>query len=290
MAGALALMLVVGATSGAVADKLITSADIKDGAVRKIDLSKRVNKQLERTGAPGAPGPVGPTGSPGPTGEPGPAGPSGPPGPAGPDGPPGANLVAWNTFSGPADNVSDLSGLPQMDLVGDRDPAPITQRGNYLVSIRAGLDATSLVPSEGATEPPDVVGAIASALGVLTVGDPIDYDPDTGGVLDIESLSQGCLVLVVCHATFAVNASSDHPIDVSHLVLSSLFPVCEDPTCTTLLRVSVTVYRLGGPVADLLSVPPITIPPVPAPGRCSSHCRGLTTKQMRGVLRSIMQP
>lgn len=93
----------------AVAAKLITSKDIKDGTVssrdirdRTIaerDLAKDVRNKLNRSVA-GATGPAGPAGSPGaqggqgdtgPAGERGLQGPQGPAGPAGPAGAPGAD-------------------------------------------------------------------------------------------------------------------------------------------------------------------------------------------------------
>ncbi len=62
---ALAAMVVLAlATTGAVAGQLITGKDIKNGAVKKKDLAKKVKAQLNDT-APGAPGQDGADGAPG---------------------------------------------------------------------------------------------------------------------------------------------------------------------------------------------------------------------------------
>ena len=158
VAGAVALTLVVGATSGAVADKLITSADIKDHTIKRVDLSKTINNKLRTRARPGAPGPQG---------EPGPQGPAGPAGPAGHDGHDGqdgqdgwsAALAGWQAYdtvtgetapltitnplydpefpddTGPASIDLDLSRVASGG--GDIDLAP----GSYLVTLRS-LSAT----------------------------------------------------------------------------------------------------------------------------------------------------
>ena len=56
IAGAAAALVAVGSTGTAVAGSLIGSADIKDGAVHGVDLSKGVNAKLAKTGAPGKDG------------------------------------------------------------------------------------------------------------------------------------------------------------------------------------------------------------------------------------------
>src|SRR6478735_9151121 len=102
--GAIALTLVVVATSGAVAGALITSQDIQDNTVKSRDIkndtirnkdiragavtweksldqaTKDLIEGLAQSGAAGPPGEPGATGA---TGATGPAGPPGPPGPAG---------------------------------------------------------------------------------------------------------------------------------------------------------------------------------------------------------------
>jgi len=56
IAGAAAALVAVGSTGTAVAGSLIGSADIKDGAVHGVDLSKGINAKLAKTGAPGKDG------------------------------------------------------------------------------------------------------------------------------------------------------------------------------------------------------------------------------------------
>ena len=61
LAGAAAALVAVGSTGTAVAGSLIGSADIKDGAVHGVDLSKGVNAKLAKTGAPGKGGKAAPS-------------------------------------------------------------------------------------------------------------------------------------------------------------------------------------------------------------------------------------
>ena len=56
IAGAAAALVAVGSTGTAVAGSLIGSADIKDGSVHRVDLSKGINAKLGTTGAPGKDG------------------------------------------------------------------------------------------------------------------------------------------------------------------------------------------------------------------------------------------
>lgn len=82
-----AALLVVGGTSGAMAAKLITSKDIKNGTIAAVDLAPSVNKDLKKAGTPG---PKGATGATGATGAQGPAGAAGAAGPKGDSGLTGA--------------------------------------------------------------------------------------------------------------------------------------------------------------------------------------------------------
>lgn len=87
-------------TSGAVADRLIGSAQIKSDAVRSrhianatitsSDLSAKLRQQMAAAGAPGPKGATGPAGAPGAQGPQGDAGAQGPQGDTGPAGAPGA--------------------------------------------------------------------------------------------------------------------------------------------------------------------------------------------------------
>jgi hypothetical protein len=293
VAAALAVLLVAGATSGAVAAKLITSADIKDGTIRKVDLSKKVKKSLQKASQPGpvgpsgSPGPVGPTGSPGPSGPAGPAGAQGDRGPRGADG--DGRLVAYSTFDGTG--VLDLdSVMPAVRLQGS-GAAPITTPGNYLVSIREGTDLSGLATADPSADPLSLIGSV---VGLLSLGNPISYDADTEtGSIDVEKLSRSCLSLVVCHTTFAVNASPSQPLDISELTLLNLgVPPCvedfgEDPpvsgdACTTPVRANVTVYRLGGDTADLLSFPSLDVD-------LGCGCDGFTRPQLRRFVKQLVR-
>ena len=84
-----AALLVGGGATGAVAAKMVTSADIKDGTIRSADLSDGVNQKLEKTGKQGEVGPAGPAGEPGPAGPAGENGKDGAPGAPGSPGSPG---------------------------------------------------------------------------------------------------------------------------------------------------------------------------------------------------------
>lgn len=105
-----AVTLVFGMSTGAVAAKMITgkqikngtvtSADIKNRTLQKADLSTKAQAALKgpagepgTDGAPGADGAPGVAGAPGAPGAPGPAGAAGAVGPAGPAGPAGLSNV-----------------------------------------------------------------------------------------------------------------------------------------------------------------------------------------------------
>lgn len=145
----LAALAVIG-TGTAAASKLITgrdiknhtitSVDLKDGAVNshkildghvyRRDLSRGVQRQLDRhaangkdgapggTGAQGARGPTGPTGTTGPTG---PAGPEGNPGATGETGPQGPKGDTGDT--GPAGPKGDTGDTGPQGPKGDTGPA-----------------------------------------------------------------------------------------------------------------------------------------------------------------------
>jgi len=97
--------LITGATT-ATAASLITSKDIKAGAVKQRDLAAGVKRKLNGSqvgaqGAPGLPGPAGPAGPKGDTGAQGQQGNQGPEGPQGPEGDPGPVLSsgAWGVIN-----------------------------------------------------------------------------------------------------------------------------------------------------------------------------------------------
>lgn len=86
IATALAAALILGGATGAVANGLITSADIKDGTIKAKDLKPAL---VEQFSAPGEAGPAGADGTDGADGAQGPAGPAGAKGDVGPAGPRG---------------------------------------------------------------------------------------------------------------------------------------------------------------------------------------------------------
>jgi hypothetical protein len=110
VAGA-ALLVTLGGVSGAVGAKLITSGDIKNGAVKKADIGRKaVGRSEIRSGVVG----FGKLGSgvnraidEGKTGPQGPAGPRGPQGPAGP--------ASSTTYAGPEWSVIDRNTLENGD-------------------------------------------------------------------------------------------------------------------------------------------------------------------------------
>lgn len=185
MAAALAVTLVVGATSGAVAGKLVTSADIKDGAVRKIDLSPWLQQKLNRTGPAGPqgePGPAGPAGAPGATGPAGPSGVDGHDGYDGADGVDGVDgtgvLSSWVSYDEPTgdtvpfsiDDPTDPTGDPlEVELEGlEPDGGELALApGSYLVTLRTlsptlGVWVPRLSTESGLTGPTSSMGVCLS--------------------------------------------------------------------------------------------------------------------------------
>ena len=168
VAGALAVTLVVGATSGAVAGKLITSQDIQDGTIRSADLhenavkngtigkgqvnwqkslsvpTKRRITALVQAGPQGEPGPAGPQGAAGPEGPQGMAGPAGPIGADGPQGRPGGGLVGSAVYTGENATPLDEDGdFVYSELNGDTIELP--GPGTYLISAQAGFLSEGLM-------------------------------------------------------------------------------------------------------------------------------------------------
>jgi hypothetical protein len=109
--------LVMATTGSAVAASLITSKQIKDGAIQTRDISKKARMQLKGQrgpgGPPGAEGAQGPPGLAGPPGTPGPKGDNGEQGPAGPlvDAlPSGKTLKGIWTVAGEASEAGSTAG------------------------------------------------------------------------------------------------------------------------------------------------------------------------------------
>lgn len=94
-------LFAVGGMSTAVAAKLITSSQIKDGTIQRVDLSDGINSKLDKKGEDGKDGAQGPAG---------PAGETGPAGPAGPKGDPGAQGPVGNTGPAGSNGTDGLTG------------------------------------------------------------------------------------------------------------------------------------------------------------------------------------
>ncbi len=164
LAAALAVTLVVGATSGAVAGKLISSPDIADHGIKSRDLAtnsvknrniargavtwekslNRVTRQritaLVRSGPIGPQGAQGEPGVQGEAGPPGAVGPQGPQGGRGPVGPPGGGLVGSAAY-----DVSDFvlvdPGSPSTDAYSQVGGGQIALPGpgTYLLSVQGAF-------------------------------------------------------------------------------------------------------------------------------------------------------
>lgn len=146
-------MLVIGlGTTGAVADRLIGSAQIKadavkskhidNGAVSSSDLSASVRSQLSKAGTPGpkgetgvtgAPGPAGATGAPGAPGSPGAKGDKGDPGAPGA---PGANasIVFKRAAAASQPLVTNIGG-PIKNRYTDLNTSITLQPGTYQLTV-----------------------------------------------------------------------------------------------------------------------------------------------------------
>lgn len=216
VAGALAVTLLVGATSGAVAGRLVTSQDIQDGTIRSVDLGTNAvkNKNIGRgqvnwwksLSAPTRrhiqslvqAGPQGEPGAAGAPGAPGPAGPQGPRGLRGPEGPTGGGVVAWDQYDAShfeAVDVDPGSLFPYVRLTGDEnDEIELPGPGTYLVSVQAVF-----VDGPGLLFFDDLGGTI---------------DPDDDGFLNL--LVSGCWAdyLPTCQSTFPVVVPDGSPSSV----------------------------------------------------------------------------
>lgn len=196
-------------------------------------------------------------------------------GPQGPAGAPAGGVVYASNFDGSATIDEDLA-VPTLHLVGDDDADAISEPGNYLVSVRAGVDMSG-------ADPDDPLGAIEGALGLLVLGTPITQDGSTV-TLDMESMSRSCLVLLVCHSTFAVSVTEDQPLDLDLQMLTLFgFPCLAEPVdgaCETPMHANVVVSRMGGPTAQIDELPPMVIELGAGRGEVSR-------RELRGMVRQL---
>jgi hypothetical protein len=251
VAGAVALTLVVVATSGAVAGNLITSHDIKNGTIRSQDIatggvtkrnlaknsvgwSSELNEKTRQriaalAGVDGLDGLVGP------------AGPAGAPGPAGPAGTPGS------------DGPRGVQGEPGGGLVGsavyDADDFVVVNHGDPGVS-----DAYAQVdPSAGLINLPGAGTYLISVQGsfIMGGGGALFFD-DPGGSLDlfddataIEFYPRVCMALIImCQASIPYVVPSGAPATVPLKVFALGDP---DSSCLCSLmpdQVTVTAFKM----------------------------------------------
>ncbi len=275
------MTLVVGATSGAVAGRLITSADIKDGTITSRDIrddaikNKDIapgavswRKSLSRPtrerimGLAGAPGPVGeagPSGPPGPQGQAGPAGPPGERGPQGPQGlpgadgvgvpgPPGSTFVAATYYG--ALVAGDLDdGV--VELPPTSDPVVLSGEGVYLVNAQVTGMAEAQVlfrdPQEIVPDPDDVEKVLVDL---------------------VRAYQDGCYATIsgpfaTCQTSFPVYVGEGESVPIEVFAYADCG--CPGPPPT----VAVTAFRLGADAA---------VQPIP-------RISDLTARQRAKVLR-----
>ena len=191
LAAALAVTLVVGATSGAVAGQLITSADIQNGTIKKIDLNDRLQAKINQAGVPG---PAGPSGAAGP------AGPAGPPGPAGTGVDGTGALTGWDLYDTASGDSATLSiddpiepSNPPLEVeLGGLEPAggaPALAAGSYLVTLRSlsptlGVWVPRLSTDSGLDGPTPAMGVCMSLFLPCETTFPVVVGPG-GATLEV---------------------------------------------------------------------------------------------------------
>jgi hypothetical protein len=259
VAAGLATVLVVGGSAGAVAGKLITSKNIKDGTIQTRDLSDNsvdasklapgavswgksldaaTKAQIEDLLGEAIPGPQGEPGPKGDTGPQGPAGASGSRGAQGETGAPGdGSLVAGGIFglngwsaTDPSLDVSELypasGGTIELDVPG-----------NYLVTMR------------GLFVDPGVVGTP-----IIFAGDPSDYFDATLSACVLAS----DFFLPICDTTYPLTVHEDEVVSLPIQFASVEPDGCAGPDCEPPVVVRLAVYRLGGAVTDALDLPDLS--------------------------------
>ena len=210
VASAAVLALAAGG-SGAVAASLITSADIKDKAVKKVDLAensvvsskvkdgtlklkdlgKKANDKINKGGPAG---PAGPAGARGQAGAQGPAGPQGPQGPAGT---PGAGAFP-QTLWGPV--IRNQQGAGQSTLQTGPAPVPMGTGSLKLVTTGtsdlaafgdsvdfAGIPLASITNLSYSSYNPDVTPTDRPSLR-LEVNPHLVADSSVGGVFEFTTV------------------------------------------------------------------------------------------------------
>ncbi len=143
-----------------IAKEAVASKHIKDGSIKKKDLSAGINKALGQSGEQGPAGPAGEQGPAGPAGEQGPAGPAGPAGeqgpagPAGVDGADGADAAVNVTTAtlGAKVTVAKIGG-PINDNNTNLNTGFTLQPGTYVVSVSGAFENNTAAASDVAVHP-----------------------------------------------------------------------------------------------------------------------------------------
>ncbi|GAA1809229.1 hypothetical protein GCM10009795_063200 [Nocardioides hankookensis] len=309
VAGALALMLVVAATSGAVAGKLVTSKDIKDGTITSKDVKKRgINGtslaagsvswgvQLDAAtrqtitdlasagpqgpqGAQGSPGAQGEQGLPGAQGSPGVAGPSGAPGVDGADG--DGSVVDWDFFGATGWNAVDInddSTIDDMDVTELRglhdDELTVPAAGNYLVTVQ-GMFVNDSIP-----------------FPLLYAGNP--FAPD--GSADLHTYTGDCAISFTALITGLLSCSSSAVVFMDDAGPIPIYLPGDGGEC---LRedaddcgfapavASVTVTSLGGDVPDTSGLPELPEPSGCACPTLTDSLRAITPHQRKELRKFV---
>lgn len=254
VAGVIALTLVVGASSGAVAGKLITSKNIKDGTIKTQDLkddsvtndklapgsvdweksiddaTKEMIASLAQSGPAGPAGPAGPTGPRGATGA------------AGADGM--GEVVFWDYFGFEEPDLEEVpeTGYELPPLNGES--IVLDEPGDYLLN----MDGVVLALD------PDAFGA------AIVAGEP---NTDESFVFDA-CLATGVAVmeipLATCETSMPISVQAGETLELPITVMPAVFGGCESESCApSLAAARVVVYRINStPTAD---------PVVPGPCR-----------------------
>lgn len=255
--GLASLALVASATTGAVAGRLITSEDIKNGTITSADLGrgsvgwrgelkkKTRQKIKELAGQDGAPGPQGPAGETGPTGPAGERGPIGPRGPQGLQGDPGADgvgeLVAWQFYGESAVGAPvDRGGEPFTVLPPSGADIVLSDPGVYRVSIRGYFDPFA----DFYTDLP---------LPLLVLGEEGD-DP-----FEAADVCEPGFVSLACQSSFTLFVQPGQvPLSLPLYISGECDP--GPAPCASPALGEVSVYALQGALPDLSGLP--TLPGV----------------------------
>ena len=131
-----------------IAKEAVASKHIKDGSIKKKDLSAGINKALGQSGEQGPAGPAGEQGPAGPAGEQGPAG------PAGVDGADGADAAVNVTTAtlGAKVTVAKIGG-PINDNNTNLNTGFTLQPGTYVVSVSGAFENNTAAASDVAVHP-----------------------------------------------------------------------------------------------------------------------------------------